>query len=213
MIGNEDQEQLLKLISRKIKKNVSCYAFGGNAMMFYGYKSATKDIDLVFENLRDKTVFIDAIKSLGYERKSLLNIYNEDRIKNPHKPEIYSRGDERFDLFVKKIFQTELSENMKKNIFGRHEFIEKNRILTVNILSKETLVLLKAITERENDFNDILTICEKDKIDWNFVIDEAISQSKKGDKWILLALEETMQKLKERIFIKQELFKRIYRSY
>ncbi len=213
MIGNEDQEQLFKLISRKIKKNVSCYAFGGNAMMFYGYKSATKDIDLVFENLRDKTVFIDAIKSLGYERKSLLNIYNEDRIKNPHKPEIYSRGDERFDLFVKKIFQTELSENMKKNIFGRHEFIEKNRILTVNILSKETLVLLKAITERENDFNDILTICEKDKIDWDFIIDEAIAQSKKGDKWILLALEETMQKLKEHVFIKQELFKRIYRSY
>ncbi len=50
MINTEDQEALFTLISTYLKKNVTCYAIGGTAMMFYGYKTTTKDIDLVFHN-------------------------------------------------------------------------------------------------------------------------------------------------------------------
>ncbi|MDP2750279.1 MAG: hypothetical protein Q8O89_05605 [Nanoarchaeota archaeon] len=210
MINIEDQEQLLKLISRRIKKNISCYAFGGTAMMFYGYKNSTKDIDLVFGNEDDLSVFCEAIQELGYKKKSLLGIYKKEKIDDKNAPLMFTRGEERFDLFLKKIFRTELSEKMKERLFGRHEFIEKDNSLIINILSKEDIILLKSITERENDYNDVLTICEKDEISWDIIVDEAIRQSKNGDEWILIDLEETMNKLKEKFFIKEKYFKKIY---
>jgi hypothetical protein len=49
MIGTKDQEELLRLISDYISCDLVCTAVGGTAMMFLGYKSATKDIDLVFK--------------------------------------------------------------------------------------------------------------------------------------------------------------------
>jgi len=210
MIGIEDQESLLKLISRYLEQDVICWAFGGNAMMFYGYKKSTKDIDLVFESEEDREAFIKAIKLLGYEKQSPLRIYPEEKLADKNRPLMFSKGNERFDLFVKKIFRTELSEDMKKRFYARHDFAEKKSLI-VYVLSKEDIILLKSITEREKDFDDILTICTTEKaISWNIIISEAISQHKKGDKWVLYDMEETMSKLKKYIFLKKEYFERIY---
>ena len=49
MIAYEDQMDLFRLVSRNIKRDLECYAFGGTAMMFYGYNDETKDIDLLFD--------------------------------------------------------------------------------------------------------------------------------------------------------------------
>ena len=43
MLSCQDQDALLKLLSKQLQKDITCYAFGGNAMMFYGYKDETKD--------------------------------------------------------------------------------------------------------------------------------------------------------------------------
>ena len=48
MINTKDQEHLFKLIADYLDKDITCIAIGGTAMMFAGYKTATKDIDLVF---------------------------------------------------------------------------------------------------------------------------------------------------------------------
>ena len=67
MIGIKDQEELFKLISRYLEQSIECYAIGGTAMMFYGYKNATKDIDLIFKTKKEMRLFIEAIKKLGYK--------------------------------------------------------------------------------------------------------------------------------------------------
>ena len=85
MISKEDQNNLLQLVSRYLKKNVTCYAFGGNAMMFYGYKNATKDIDIIFETEEERNVFIDAIMYLGYKQMSMKGVYIENLCKEKHK--------------------------------------------------------------------------------------------------------------------------------
>lgn len=212
MINAEDQESLFRLVSRYLKKDIVCWAFGGTAMIFYGYKTFTKDIDLLFETEEDKEEFIKAIKELGYEKKSLFNIYIEEKSKDKNAPLMFSRGDERFDLFVRKIFRTGLSEKMKKRFYARHDFAE-NKSLVVFVVSKEDIILLKAVTEREKDFEDILQICTTEKsINWDIIIEEAVEQYKKGDKFILMDIEETMKKLKKYIFIKKEYFDRLYNT-
>ena len=72
------------------------------------------------------------------------------------------------------------------------------------------LVLLKSITNRDKDFEDIETIVKiEPNIDWNLIIDYAIMQSKKSP-WILIGLEEKMQRLKKITFIKKAHLEKIY---
>ncbi|MBC8500996.1 MAG: nucleotidyltransferase [Nanoarchaeota archaeon] len=209
MINTKDQGELLELISKYIDQDIECYALGGTAMMFYGYKNTTRDIDLLFQTRKELEVFIEAIKQLGYKEMSIKGIYPEKRLKSSSKPLMFTRGDERFDLFLNKIFGFKITDKIKERFFSRHDFIGKKELI-VKILSKEDIILLKAITKREKDFEDIQTIIEQDKdINWDFIIDEAITQRKQNE-WILIDLEETMKQLKEITFLPSKLFKRIY---
>ena len=210
MIQQEDQENLFRLISSYIKKDVVCYAFGGTAMMYYGYKTTTKDIDLLFDTEGTRDTFIDAILVLGYKRMSMVSVYPANLINEKKKPEMFTRGDERFDIFLKNVFQTTFREEMKKRFFARHDYTMGKNTLTVFVLSKEDLIFLKSITRREKDFDDIITIVQRESnVNWNLIIEEALWQSKHGDGWAILDLEETMQRLKKIIFLKKEYFKRL----
>jgi hypothetical protein len=210
MINTQDQEQLFKLIADYLEKDLTCIAIGGTAMMFKGYKNTTKDIDIVFQTTKDREVFIEAIEQLGYKQIAIGNIYDEKRKTHKNKPLMFSRGDERFDLFVKDVFGFVLS--FKQEVMSEKIDVIGKQEMSIHLLSKETLVLLKAITGREKDYEDIETILEIEKnIGWKELVKQAIGQ-RKNNKWILIDLEETMQKLKKKFFIKQEHFKRIYEA-
>lgn len=214
MIDIDTQLDLFKLISRSISKDIAAYAFGGTAMLFYGYKTATKDIDLLFETKDEFNDFIKAIENLGYSKLHMKVAYSKEKQQQKGKPIMYSRGEERFDLFLKKIFGTTLIEGMKKRLYARHDFTEKENLLSINVLAKEDLILLKSVTGRENDFNDILTIVEKEKnINWGIIVDNAITQKNLGDPWIVLELEKTMQRLRSHILIKKLYFDKLYKSW
>ena len=211
MINTKDQEDLFRLISNYLDKDVECFAIGGTAMMFYGYKTTTKDIDLVFKTEDERTVFIKAIKKLGYKQVSTKGIYPENKEKLKSKPLMYTRGDERFDLFLKDVFGFKLTSEITNNFHSREDFIGKKELI-LKVLSKEMIILLKAVTDREADFEDISTIVEQDKnVSWDFIVDQAIKQ-KKNKAWILMDLEETMKKLKEITFIPSKCFVKIYEA-
>jgi len=208
MINTKDQEELFALISKYLKRDVTCYAIGGTAMMFSGYKTATKDIDLVFHTREERDAFVHAIQELGYKEQSLKNIYDEKRRARGDKPHMYTRGDERFDLFVQTVFGFELPTELE--ITQRHDFPNH---LTINILPIEHLVLLKAITRRATDHEDIVTILSVEKtLNWDKIIDLAIAQ-KQHNPWILLDLEETLQHLKKITFLPQKHFEKIYNAH
>lgn len=210
MINTKDQEQMFKLVADYIEKDIICIAIGGTAMMFKGYKNSTKDIDLVFSKEEDRNLFIKAIRELGYKEQAIGKVYDEKRKQNSGKPLMFTRGEERFDLFVKNVFGYELKFS-NENIKQRNDFLGKNE-LTVNLPMTEELILLKSITGREKDFEDIETIMEIEKnVNWNLIVEKAVQQ-KKNNEWILIDLEETLQKLKEKYFIKKDIFERIYKS-
>jgi len=210
MITHKDQLELFRLIATKIDKDIVVYAFGGTAMMFYGYKEETKDIDLLFMTEEEKKVFIDAIEKLGYSETSLMTIYIPEKLRDPHRPVMYKRDESRFDLFVKKIFRTVLSPNMVDDKYAVHDFTGKF-LLRLIVFRTEHIVLLKAITERDKDFEDILTIIKKDKnFEWQYFIDEVLWQAKHGNSWAVYDVEKMLLELKKYIFIEEKYVKQLY---
>ncbi len=212
MITHNDQMDIFKLISNRIKKDIECYAFGGNAMMFYGYKDETKDVDLFFEKEEGRKVFIESIKDIGFDESSPIKVYIPEKLREKHRPLMFKKGDSRFDLFVEKIFKTVLSPRMKEDLYAVHEFRGKNN-LKINVFRKEYIVLLKAVTERDKDFEDIITIIKKEKnFDWQYLVDETIWQHKHGDSWALLDVEKMLKELKEYVFIEEKYMKQLYKA-
>ncbi|PIY60682.1 hypothetical protein COY95_00525 [Candidatus Woesearchaeota archaeon CG_4_10_14_0_8_um_filter_47_5] len=210
MITTKDQEELLKLIADYLTSTIECLAIGGTAMMFSGYKNATKDIDLVFKNKRDRDTFIRAIGELGYKEKALADIYDKKRKENTSKPLLFSRGEERFDLFTETVFGFNVDFS-PESIYQRHDFLGKKE-LTILVPDKVSLILFKSITGRDTDYEDIETIVKIEKvIDWEKIIHEAIKQ-KKNLPWILVDLEQTLQRLREVTLIKQRYFELIYKA-
>jgi|TARA_B100001971_G_C18139428_1_gene509530 hypothetical protein len=212
MITHNDQLELFTLISKNIAKDITCWAFGGNAMMFYGYKEETKDIDLLFEDESSRSKFIEAIEELGFTESSPINVYIPEKLRDKHRPLMFKKEDTRFDLFVNKIFHTVLSPKMKEDIYAMHEFKGKNN-LSVSVFRKEHIVMLKGITERQNDFDDIRTIIDKEKtFDWQYFIDEVLWQHKHGDSWVLLDTEKMLKELKKYVFIEEKYLKQLYKQ-
>jgi hypothetical protein len=208
MISTKDQEDLFRLIADYIKKDITAIAIGGTAMMFLKYKTTTKDIDLVFKTKEERDIFIDAIEELGYRQKSLIGTYDERRRKSKDAPVMYSRGEERFDLFLSSVFGFPLDFSLDR-ITQRQDFIGKKE-LTIHILPGEYLILLKSVTSREKDYEDMETIVKAEKaIDWDLITDEAI-RHRKVMQWMLIDLEEKMQRLRKVTLIKEKYFKKIY---
>lgn len=116
----------------------------------------------------------------------------------------------RFDLFVKKIFTTLLSPKMKEDIFATHDF-RGEHTLKVFVFRKEIIVLLKSVTSRDRDFDDIITIVKNEKhFDWPYFIEEVRWQVQHGDTWVLLDVEKMMKELQEYVFISEKYFKELY---
>src|SRR3989338_9206941 len=213
MITYGDQAELFTLIGKRLREDITCWAFGGTAMMFYGFKDDTKDIDLLFEDEKSREAFMTVLKEMGFEEFSPLGIYIPEKLRDRHKPLMLQKGGARFDLFFGKIFRTLLSPRMKEDKYAVHDF-KGNRLFRVNVLRTEHIVLLKSVTSRDKDFEDIVTIVRKDKhFDWQHLVNEAVWQHEHGDSWALLDIEKMMRELKQYALIEKKYFDQIYAAH
>ena len=160
MISIDQQQKLLLNVSRRLKKKVTAYAIGGTAMMFLGFKDATLDIDLVFENKQDRDMFKEAIKSLGYQDMDGIKVYGAKM----NQPEMFRLNDERFDLFINDVIDFVFSDNMQKRAEQIHQFGDT---LVLRIANPHDMILMKCATDRQKDADDARRIIERTKIDWN----------------------------------------------
>lgn len=191
MISIEDQQKLLLNISRRIKTQISAYAVGGTAMMFLGFKDATLDIDLVFENKQDREIFKQAIKEIGYKEIDSIIVYGGKE----NKPEIFTLGDERFDLFVVNVISFDFSKKMMERAQDIHKF--NNLIL--KIADPHDLILMKCATDRKKDIDDARKIIESQKINWEIILNEAKNQIILGRQAAAFCLGEFLENLKYKL--------------
>jgi len=188
MINIERQQGLLLAAAEKLKEKVVAYAVGGTAMMFLGLKDATADIDLVFENRKDRELFKNAIKSIGYKELDSRIVYGGKE----NRPQMLTLGDERFDLFVKEIIYFIFSENMQKRAVQTHQFGEN---LIIKIADPHDIILMKCATDRIKDIDDAMNIIKNTKINWETIVEEAKNQAKLGKEKAIFELGYFFEKL------------------
>ena len=101
---------------------------------------------------------------------------------------------------------------MKEDLYAVHEFKGKHTF-TIKVLRREFIILLKAITSREKDFDDIATLVTKSKdFDWQYLIDEVIWQYQRGDFGVLLDTERTLQELKAYVFVENKYLQQLHKA-
>ncbi|MBI2146951.1 hypothetical protein HYU19_00560 [Candidatus Woesearchaeota archaeon] len=192
MITIDQQQKLLLNVARRLTRKITVYAIGGTAMMFLGFKDATLDIDLVFENEKDREAFKEAVKSLGYAEMDAIKVYGVKR----NIPEMFRLDDERFDLFVVEVIDFIFSDDMRKRAEQIHQF-EGNLIL--KIADPHDIILMKCATDRMKDKDDARKIINSTKIDWDIIIDEAKKQIGLGKDRAAFDLGYFLETLKTRM--------------
>ncbi len=196
MINTKNQYELLLNIAKKLKKEITVYAVGGTAMMFHGLKDTTKDIDLVFENEKDRKEFENAAISLGYKKMNSIKVYGMDRENRPIMLTRQKENTERFDLFKYEVISFFFSKNMRKRSLNTFEFGNK---LIVKIADLHDLIIMKCATDRQRDAEDVKNIIENQKIDWTIIIDEIKNQQQLGKKRAIWELGDFLEKIKNQI--------------
>ncbi len=189
MISIKDQTNLLIELGNKLPKETIVYAIGGTAMMFLGFKEATKDIDLVFTNKEDRDMFKKIAKSLGYKEMDSVIVYG---VRN-NKPEMINLGDSRLDLFCLEVIDYIFSESMQKRASQTHQF---GKHLILKIADKHDIIVMKCATNRTKDEEDIVNIVKEKDIDWNIIIEEIKIQVNLGKERGYLEMGFLLEKLK-----------------
>ncbi|HLC62349.1 MAG TPA: DUF6036 family nucleotidyltransferase [Candidatus Nanoarchaeia archaeon] len=195
MITIDEQQKLFLNIARVLNKTITAYAVGGTAMMFLGIKDSTLDIDLVFENEKDKDIFKEAIKSLGYREINAIKVYGARK----NQPEMLVLNDERFDLFVVNVIDFVFSGNMQKRAESIHQFGE-NFIL--KIADPHDIILMKCATDRLKDKDDARKIINLGKIKWELLVEEAKKQIELGKEKTAFELGYFLEELKNKMKVK-----------
>jgi len=193
MINIEEQLEFFKVIGKELDKKIICYVMGGSAMMFYGAKASTKDVDLVFLHKEDLQKIVEALERIGFSvKENLIKIFKRYK-EAENKPVMMIRKDVRFDLFVNEIITFKMSDKIINRVKETHEFDN----LIIKVISPEDLILLKSATEREKDKYDALSLIEKFNINWDFIIQESINQTKLESYLFPVFLFDFLYELKE----------------
>lgn len=205
MISIDQQQRLLLNVARRLTKKINVYAIGGTAMMFLGFKDTTLDIDLVFENKKDRNIFEVAVKSLGYLEMDAIKVYGIKR----NTPEMFKLNDERFDLFVVEVIDFIFSDTMRQRAEQIHQFGDN---LILKIANPHDIILMKCATDRIKDKDDARKIINSIKISWDVIITEAKKQMELGKERAAFDLGCFLEdlKIKMNIDIPQEVLDKLF---
>ena len=171
MIGDfSDIISLLTEVDKFLKKNVNVFLIGGGALMRYGLRGETKDIDIVVsldEEYKDMT---EALHSVGFsEQVPDKVVYGRMALSD-----ILIRGEYRVDLFCRCVCgRFALSEKMKERALL---VLALNKV-KLFICSLSDIFLFKSMTERIGDLEDCFNMAAEYELDWDAILEEAKRQS------------------------------------
>lgn len=145
-------EKILQNVAKHLSRETNIFLFGGAVMVYSGLKPATKDIDILFDNENDYKNFLKAARTAGFIAISAPLEYKHfdmsTMLRNPE-------TNWRLDLFVNRV--------CKKFCFNldarkRSKLFRSIKNLKVFFVSFEDIFLMKSLTRRERDLEDMNTI-------------------------------------------------------
>ena len=193
MIDIQQQEEMFIAIGNILPKRLQVYAIGGTALMLRGIKNATLDVDFIFDKKEDRKEFIEALKKLGAKESDVTLVYG---LKD-NTPLMLEFNNCRFDMFMNKIITSTFSDAMKERAKQIHEFGN----LIIRVADPDDVLIMKSVTSREKDLDDIVSIINKSHIDWEIIVEESREQVKLGNEIAIMSLGEKLEKLANRKLI------------
>ena len=172
-------KELLK-IDQMLGEKLNIYLLGGAVMAINNLKSGTRDIDVLVQNKEDLKILADSLEVCGY------TLLQPQDLSQPYM-KLSATALENLDGFRWEIFieyvakKLALTGTMKQRARKRYTGIK----LTVYVLSNEDLFLLKGMTERDRDLED-MAILAKSGLKYDIILNECIDQSnrdQRGNNW------------------------------
>jgi hypothetical protein len=151
-IGREEVLSLLRRAGEACPRRIEVYLIGGGAMALRGEKDATKDIDLVLESQDDADELKKVLERIGFR----VDARRPDECRALVDATILSRpAGLRADIFVGKVCgMMAFSEGMK----SRAVLVGELGKVTLFMCSREDIFLLKSVTERMRDLDDMMSL-------------------------------------------------------
>ena len=198
-------ENELQKLDAALRRKIRIFVSGGAAIAFYGLKEATKDIDVVVEERSEFRTLVSALRSLGCIRpKSSVGATPAQMGANA----ILENADGfRWDIF-ERVIARKLS--LSQGMIDRSRILYDKGRLNVRSLSKEDIFLLKSVTDRDLDLEDMRIVAESG-INWNQVKMECQAQASRTGRIWEDALCEKLIELRERMKIAAPIEKSICR--
>jgi len=162
----------LRLVSGRLVGKTTMYAADGTVMAVRGLKEGTKDVDVVVESADDLVRLKKALTTVGYSKP---NQFLEVAYQRMEAEAILENKDGfRWDVFERVVAgKFHLSPGMKSRA---RDYKISNEKLAVKLLSMEDVFLMKSVTEREGDLEDMAKIAQGG-IDWGYYSGESATGS------------------------------------
>ena len=190
----------LEEIGSGLGKRTSVYLIGGGNMMLRGMKTATKDIDFVLEGRAEFETLRDALREIGFERKTRIERTYMDMAPSL----VVERDKMRIDIFTKTVCNAlRLTREME-----RHAETKAIGNMELGLLSLEDIFLFKSITDREGDLEDCRIIAERG-MDWRRILESVLQQEKATGRYFSFSVLDTLHALEERYGIKAPILKKL----
>ena len=185
-----DIASLFTELDGSLKKNVDAFLIGGGALMKYGLRDETKDIDIVVSSDEEYESLAKAFHSIGFSKQAPEIAYRRMALSD-----ILIRDEYRVDLFCRCVCgKFTLSEKM---VMRAPVILALNK-LKLFICSQSDIFLFKSMTERAGDLEDCFKLATEYELDWDAVLEEAERQSAGNHGVWITWITERMELLSER---------------
>ncbi len=164
----EVHRKRLNNLDNVLDSRLKIYVVGGYVMASNGLKTGTKDIDVIVENRAQSEKLINALANSGYYHLPIDSMTKEYRDLSAA---IYENDDGfRWDIFTKIVAnKLTLTESMR----SRAKLTHNRNKLSLFELSKEDIFLMKGVTDRERDLDD-MSLIAKSGVDYKTVFEECL---------------------------------------
>ncbi|WP_049979455.1 DUF6036 family nucleotidyltransferase [Halolamina rubra] len=176
-----------------LDEQVTVYLIGGGALTLEELKPATKDIDLIVRETAELDRLYAALESEGYAVPDEIDQEYEEL----EAAFILQNGKRRFDVFDEQVAGVlKLSPGM----IDRSEHLFDEGPLTVQRVSLEDIFLFKAVANRDDDVDDMVTLAQAG-VDDETVLDEIDTQlSILADDGFVRSMKYKMERLADEGF-------------
>jgi hypothetical protein len=199
-------ENELEKLDAALDGPLKIYVAGGFVMSTNKLKPGTKDIDVIVERRPLLKMLGKSLEKSGYSHLPMNSVTIDYKDLSA---EIYENHDEfRWDIFTRIVaHKLALTQSMKL----RARLTHVKEKLSLFELSKEDIFLMKGVTDRERDLED-MSLIAKSGVDYDTILEECLIQSDRTGTLWEMGLHDKCEDLEEKFGIKVPIVKKLRKT-